>query len=149
MVWCVYGDDAPARRVTAAPAVVEAVCGAVREAITNVGKHSGVDSAVVRAMVNRDGRLTVSVVDHGRGFDPAAGETGAGGAGTGAGLAQSVRARMAQIGGTTRIHSEPGNGTEIELSVMLVPRQEAGRQPTSEAAAVDAERRARDERPVG
>jgi hypothetical protein len=95
--------------------VVIAVTGAVREAVTNVGKHAGVDTAVVRAALDHTGALlTVSVVDQGRGFDPAEAASG-----TGTGIARSVRERVAQVGGTVRIDTAPGSGTAIELRVPL------------------------------
>jgi signal transduction histidine kinase len=96
-------------------AVVAAVGGAVREAVTNVGKHAGVDAAVVRAALDRDGtKLTVSIVDQGRGFDPLAAQHG-----PGTGLARSVRQRVTQIGGTVRVDSAPGSGTAVELRIPL------------------------------
>jgi signal transduction histidine kinase len=100
------------RELVPAP-VAEAVCGAVREAVTNVGKHAGVDEAVVRAVLDPHAMvLRVTVVDHGRGFDP-------GRVVAGTGLARSVHGRMAQVGGTARVDSAPGGGTEVELSVSL------------------------------
>jgi signal transduction histidine kinase len=100
------------RELVPAP-VAEAVCGAVREAVTNVGKHAGVDEAVVRAVLDPRGTvLRVTVVDHGRGFDP-------GRVAGGTGLARSVHGRMAQVGGVARVDSAPGGGTEVELSVPL------------------------------
>ena len=91
------------------PEAVEAVADAVHEALTNVAKHAGVDAAVVRAYVTAD-RFVVSVLDQGRGFDSA---TAAGGLG----LQTSIRARIAAIGGQTRIDSRPWAGTFVELSV--------------------------------
>jgi hypothetical protein len=103
------------RRQSVPPHVGEAVCGAVREALTNVGKHAGVDEAVVRAVLDRDTTvLRVSIVDHGKGFDPEVAATG-----PGTGLAQSIRARIAQVGGTTAVHSVLGCGTEVEIAVPL------------------------------
>jgi signal transduction histidine kinase len=106
--------------------VVVAVSGAVREAVTNVGKHAGVDTAVVRAALDHAGTLlTVSVVDQGRGFDPVAVARC-----PGTGLARSVRERVAQVGGTVRIDSSPGSGTAIELRVPLPARRHSGRADT-------------------
>jgi signal transduction histidine kinase len=104
-----------ARRQRVPAPVVEAVCGAVREAVTNVGKHAGVDEAVVRAALDPgDAVLRISVVDQGRGFDPAVVVPGTG-------LLRSVHGRMAQVGGTVRVDSAPGCGTAVELSVPLPP----------------------------
>jgi signal transduction histidine kinase len=33
------------------------------------------------------------------------------------GVAQAIRGRIADLGGTVRIHSAPGQGTEIEMTV--------------------------------
>jgi signal transduction histidine kinase len=94
--------------------VLDAVEGAVREALTNVAKHAGVTRAAVQAATTGDG-MEVTVCDHGRGFDPAA-VTG------GYGLAGSIRARMAQVGGTAEVWSAPGRGTRVRLRVAMGPR---------------------------
>lgn len=98
-------------RTALRPEIVDAVVDATQEALTNVAKHAGVDSAVVRAGA-AGGVLTVSVLDHGRGFDP-------GTARRGIGLDQSIRARIAELGGEARIESAPGAGTYVELVVPL------------------------------
>ncbi|HEV3170884.1 MAG TPA: ATP-binding protein [Actinocrinis sp.] len=89
--------------------VVEAVADAVHEALTNVAKHAGVDAAVVRAY-SADGRIVVSVLDQGCGFDPSS-------AAGGLGLERSIRARLTAVGGEARIDSQPRAGTYVELSV--------------------------------
>jgi signal transduction histidine kinase len=91
--------------------VVDAVVDATQEALTNVAKHSGVTTAVLRA--STDGtHLAVSVLDHGCGFEP-------GTAHRGIGLDRSIRARMAELGGEARIESAPGAGTYVELVLPL------------------------------
>ena len=104
---------------------LEAVEGAVREALTNVLKHAGVADAVVRAATTAD-VIEVSVSDRGRGFDPTA-ITG------GYGLAGSIRARMAEAGGAAAIWSAPGKGTRVWLRVGT-PRPGAGRTLASRLA---------------
>jgi signal transduction histidine kinase len=94
--------------------VLDAVEGAVREALTNVAKHAGVTRAAVQAATTGDG-VEVTVRDHGRGFDPAT-VTG------GYGLAGSIRARMAQVGGTAEVWSAPGRGTRVRLRVAMGTR---------------------------
>jgi signal transduction histidine kinase len=37
------------------------------------------------------------------------------------GVAQSIRGRIAELGGTVRIDSTPGQGTEVELTVPRRP----------------------------
>jgi signal transduction histidine kinase len=94
--------------------VLDAVEGAVREALTNVAKHAGVTRAAVQAANSGDG-VEVTVRDHGRGFDPAA-VTG------GYGLAGSIRARIVQVGGTAEVWSAPGRGTRVWLRVAMGSR---------------------------
>ena len=86
---------------------VEAVAGAVGEALTNAGKHGEADRVVV--FVDDDnGTLFCSVKDDGRGFDPSATDEGVG-------LTRSIRARIAEIGGTVAVASAPGEGAEVSL----------------------------------
>jgi signal transduction histidine kinase len=88
-------------------AVAEALAGAANEALTNVRKHAAVSRAVVRASRTRDG-VVVSVLDHGRGFEP-------GQVRRGVGIPRSLVDRMRQVRGTARIDSAPGGGTYVEL----------------------------------
>ncbi|MEV4752494.1 hypothetical protein AB0K21_39575 [Streptosporangium sp. NPDC049248] len=90
-------------------ATVEALSGAVREALTNVRKHAGTGQAVVRARVEGD-LVVVGVLDHGVGF------TSRGG---GVGLRESIEGRVAEIGGSSSIESALGEGTLVELRVPL------------------------------
>lgn len=92
-------------------AALAAVTGAVAEAVANVGKHAGATRAVVFAEREDGGEVFVSVRDDGRGFDPAS---------VGAdrrGLADSVVARLAAVGGRAEVASAPGRGTEVRLWV--------------------------------
>jgi len=88
---------------------------AVRAALDNVRRHGGPDA---RAWVfaEKDGdTVTVTVRDDGCGI--ADGRLEAAAAEGRLGVAQSIRGRMADLGGTVRIVSGPGQGTEIELEV--------------------------------
>jgi signal transduction histidine kinase len=98
-------DDLP----TVAGAVVEAVAGAVGEALTNAGKH-GHAAHVVVYVEPLDDAVFVSVRDDGRGFDPA--DTA-----EGVGLTRSVRGRIAELGGDVEVEAAPGRGTEVRLTV--------------------------------
>lgn len=89
----------------------EALLGAAYEALTNVRKHAGVTRATLRAAVE-DRHMVISVLDQGRGFDPATRAAGVG-------LAHSVRARMRDAGGEALVESAPGEGTYIELRMPL------------------------------
>jgi len=83
----------------------------VRELLTNVVKHAGATSAVVR-LAEEDGRMTVTVEDNGVGFDPAS-------------LSSrdqtfglfSIPERMENLGGELEIDSQPGAGCTASLRV--------------------------------
>ncbi|GAA2078974.1 sensor histidine kinase [Actinomadura alba] len=100
------------RRTRLSPEVSAAVVDAAGEALTNVAKHAGVTTATLHARAGND-RLTVTVVDQGRGFDPDAVRDG------GVGLEISIRRRMRDVGGEARVESSAGQGTCVELTVPL------------------------------
>ncbi len=74
-----------------------------REALNNVDRHAAATRAVVDVAAGR-----ISMADDGTGFDPATVRPGRG-------LAESITARMREIGGDARIESTPGEGTRVEL----------------------------------
>jgi signal transduction histidine kinase len=74
------------------------------EALNNVSKYAGASGAVVR-LAQSNGRLTFSVTDDGRGFDPEA-------TGPGTGL-QGMADRLDAIGGAFDVVSAPGAGTTV------------------------------------
>jgi signal transduction histidine kinase len=90
---------------------VEALGGAVGEALTNAAKHGGAGHATVYVEAG-DTELFVSVKDDGGGFDP-------GGAIEGVGTARSIRGRVEDAGGRVEIDGNPGHGTEVRLWVPL------------------------------
>jgi signal transduction histidine kinase len=96
-----------------------ALAGAVSEALTNVVKHAATASAVLR-LATRSGALVVTVLDHGRGFDPATQPEGMG-------LKESIRGRVAESGGTVQIDTAPGAGTYLEITMPLTQEAAAGR----------------------
>ena len=89
-------------------ASVAALAGAAGEALANAGKHGGADRVTVYVEPADDGGVFCSIKDDGRGFDPEA-------VAEGVGLSQSIRARMAEVGGRVEIASESGTGTEVCL----------------------------------
>ncbi|HWG94735.1 MAG TPA: PspC domain-containing protein [Mycobacteriales bacterium] len=94
---------------------VVALASAAREAVVNAAKHSGAPSVQVYAEVE-DAAVTVFVRDRGRGFDPSAVPADR------YGLQESVVGRVERAGGTVRVRSAPGEGTEVQLQV---PREGA------------------------
>jgi len=97
-------DDIPSVR----PEQVEALSGAVGEALTNAGKHGGAGHVVVYVEEDGDGELFCSVKDDGAGFDPDAVTEGTG-------MARSIRARVEETGGRAEVASRPGEGAEVRL----------------------------------
>jgi signal transduction histidine kinase len=90
-----------------APDVVHAFGEATREALNNVHKHAGTNTAWMT--VTGGDAVQVRVVDRGCGFEPGAVRPGLG-------LAGSIRDRMCDVGGAARVTSEPGEGTCVELA---------------------------------
>jgi signal transduction histidine kinase len=90
---------------------------AVREAFTNVLKHSGATRAKVR-MTCQDSTIEIIISDDGRGFDPLAIEAGGDetAASSGNGL-RNMRQRLAEIGGQCVVESVPGRGTSVSFLV--------------------------------
>jgi signal transduction histidine kinase len=84
--------------------VEAAVYFCVLEALQNIAKYAQASAAVV-SLGHDGGRLTFTVSDDGRGFDPAAAPTGTGVLG--------MADRLAALGGTLRVSSAPGHGTQV------------------------------------
>jgi signal transduction histidine kinase len=93
---------------------VEALALATREALLNAAKHAGVEEVAVYGEAD-DGAATVFVRDRGVGFSPAAVGPGR------RGIADSIVARMAAVGGSADVTSKPGGGTEVRLAVPWPP----------------------------
>jgi signal transduction histidine kinase len=82
--------------------------------MTNAAKHAGVDEVSVYAECE-DGTVSVFVRDRGKGFEPDAVPDDR------HGLADSIRARVERHGGTVRLRTALGEGTEVGLTM---PRTE-------------------------
>ncbi len=83
-----------------------------QESLRNVLRHSGANHALVSLEGNAR-EITMKVVDDGKGFDPTTVS-----ASYGIGLF-SMRERLHLVKGRMQIHSTPGAGTEITVSVPL------------------------------
>lgn len=89
--------------------VVEALVGAVTEAVTNAAKHGCAERITVCVdLDDTTGGVFCSVHDNGRGFDVSATPDGVG-------LERSIKGRLAEVGGRVEIASRPGRGTEVRL----------------------------------
>ena len=90
------------------PSTVDAVGGAVAEALANAGKHGAADRVTLYGEPGDGWALFCSVHDNGVGFDTTKVPEGRG-------LTDSVRSRIADAGGRVEVRSRIGQGTEILL----------------------------------
>lgn len=89
---------------------VEALTGAVREAVTNARKHANASHVIVRVECDDHGRTAVTVTDDGIGIDLEQAENG-----TGLGVKGSIVGRMKRVGGEASLQGAPGGGTLVTL----------------------------------
>ncbi|MFE0106724.1 sensor histidine kinase [Streptomyces sp. NPDC059009] len=90
---------------------------AVREALTNVDRHSGARRAGVRAR-HGDGVLRIEVTDDGRG---GAGAGGGGSGGRGGSGLTGLADRLAVLDGTLTVASPPGGPTVLTVEIPCTP----------------------------
>jgi len=88
---------------------------ASREAMINAAKHAGVGEISLYAEVEPT-EVHVFVRDRGNGFDPGTVPDDR------HGLADSIHGRMERHGGTVKVRTAPGEGTEVQLAM---PRPES------------------------
>lgn len=88
----------------------KALIRASAEAMVNAAKHSGAPRVSVYLEV-ADDELNVYVTDQGKGFDPSAVDQGR------KGISHSIKSRVERAGGTVIVISEPGEGTELVMSM--------------------------------
>lgn len=89
---------------------LRALIAATREALMNAAKHAGVEDVSLFSEV-LNGTASVYVRDRGAGFDIDDVDSGSRGIGT------SITERVNRRGGSAVIHSTPGNGTEVKLTM--------------------------------
>jgi signal transduction histidine kinase len=89
---------------------------AVKEAVHNIIKHSSASEINVR-MAYEAGILNISVEDNGAGFQQ---DAKAGGHGI-----NNMKQRLANIGGTCYIESQPGKGTTVLMRLAIKPLEQA------------------------
>jgi PAS domain S-box-containing protein len=87
----------------------------VRELLMNIVKHAGTQEASLIIVLNADRQLTITVSDHGKGFDTAAEQVKDD---RHFGLF-SIRERMEALGGKLALTSAPGEGTTASLLLSL------------------------------
>lgn len=105
----------PAGKLLLARNAVENIAAAVGEALANVAAHAGKDARAWVSVEDRRDHVVVSVRDDGPGI--AEDRLGAAERAGHLGVAQSIRGRILDLGGTVELHTSPGQGTEWELTV--------------------------------
>lgn len=106
---------APAEPVLLPARTAAGVAAAVGAALDNVTRHCGPQVRAWVLVEQEPTAVTVSVRDDGPGIaDGRLGEACRQGR---LGVAQAIRGRIEDLGGTVRITSAPGQGTEVELTV--------------------------------
>ncbi|WP_375539660.1 MULTISPECIES: MacS family sensor histidine kinase [Nocardiopsis] len=110
--------SAPATPVTLPAHTAEELAAAVLAALDNVRRHCPRGTRAWVLVEDEEDAVTVSVRDEGPGIPP--GRLEAARSDGRLGVAQSVRGRLRDLGGTVEYVSVPGQGTEVE---MRVPRR--------------------------
>jgi signal transduction histidine kinase len=107
------GITLPGKEIKVSPAIKREIRSIVREAIANSAKHAGNGKTHIDVTGSR-GRLTVSVVDSGAGFDTSGLESKQDGGSLGI---KNMQERAAMIDGLFSLTSSPGAGTTVTLSI--------------------------------
>ncbi|MGW1143786.1 MacS family sensor histidine kinase [Streptomyces sp. NPDC002454] len=105
----------PGAPVLLPPTAARELAAAVGAALDNVRRHAGEDARAWILVEDEPDEVVVTVRDDGPGI-PAGRLERAEGEGR-LGVAQSIRGRLRDLGGTAELISVPGQGTEVELRV--------------------------------
>jgi NarL family two-component system sensor histidine kinase LiaS len=96
--------------------IEQALFRVAQEALSNVARHSGAGRVTV-SLQRPENNVRLQVRDDGRGFTPQAVNGGYG--------LETMRQRMAVLGGALQVHSAPGSGTVI-TAVVPLPEEKPG-----------------------
>ncbi|TCC61801.1 ATP-binding protein [Kribbella pittospori] len=105
----------PAASVLLPAATAAELVAAVNEALSNVDKHAGPDARSWVVVEDLGDEVVVSIRDDGIGTTPARLEQAR--VDGHLGVSESIRGRIADLGGTVMVRTAPGEGTEWELKV--------------------------------
>ncbi len=97
---------------TVAHDILEAMVGAVGEALANAGKYARASRIIIYGEPDIDDHVFVSVRDDGRGFDLT-------NVGLGQGISRSIEGRVRTFNGRAEIDSGVGRGTEVRIWLPL------------------------------
>ncbi len=112
-VTVVVADDHPIWRDAVERDLAAAGLVVVGAAVDNARQHGGTDAWLL--VEDEPDGVTVTVRDDGPGIP--AGRLEQAERDGRLGVAQSIRGRIGDLGGTVAVHSAPGQGTEVELRV--------------------------------
>src|SRR5699024_2369770 len=107
--------SAPAEPVVLDRATAGEVLAAVANILDNVRRHAGAGAQTYVLVEDLDGEVVVSVRDDGAGIVP--GRLQQAEAEGRMGISRSIVGRVEALGGSARLESAPGAGTEWELTV--------------------------------
>ena len=105
------------RRQRVQPEIETIVFRIAQESLTNVAKHAQAGQVTVEISFT-DNLLCLEVRDDGRGFEPPIVFESVGSGQQAWGLL-GMQERVALVGGTCMIHSEPGQGTAVQVSIPI------------------------------
>ena len=88
------------------PEVEQTIFRIAEEALNNIARHASASRIEVRLSRDTAGAVTLSIGDNGRGFDPSTARAGHFGL-------RGIQERVAGLGGTLVLTSQPGSGTNI------------------------------------
>ncbi|MDH6449340.1 signal transduction histidine kinase [Streptomyces sp. SAI-126] len=114
----------PGAAVPLPPPAARELAAAVGAALDNVHRHAGEHARAWILVEDEPDEVIVTVRDDGPGI-PEGRLAQAEGEGR-LGVAQSIRGRLRDLGGSAELISPPGQGTEVELKVPKVSRGKAG-----------------------
>ncbi|MGC4996138.1 MacS family sensor histidine kinase [Streptomyces sp. DT195] len=115
----------PGAPVPLAPEVARELAAAVGAALDNVRRHAGGEARAWILIEDEPDEIVVTVRDDGPGI-PEGRLARAEGEGR-LGVAQSIRGRLRDLGGSAEVISVPGQGTEVELKVPKSAREARGK----------------------
>lgn len=105
----------PATAVTLPSSMAADLFSVVREALENAERHGGPEARAWVLLEDLTDEVVISIRDDGPGIPE--GRLAAAESQGRMGVAQSIRGRVAQLGGTITLETAPGEGTEWELRV--------------------------------
>lgn len=105
----------PAEPVVLSATAARELVAAAKEALSNVAKHAGPGARAWVVIEDLGGEVLLSVRDDGAGTTPA--RLAQARADGHLGVSQSIRGRIADLGGWVTVRTAPGDGTEWEMAV--------------------------------